>query len=458
LSLKKSIDQWALNYWILQHYVKIGFRLFFRRIELVNLHKIPKHQPVIIAPNHQNALIDALALVCNTSFQPVFMARADIFRGNRLIRFLTFLNIMPIYRIRDGIENVKKNDAVFDKTTAVLHNGLNPLVLFAEGNHGDKRRLRPLVKGLFRIAFQAQEKFGTDHGVKIVPLGIDYGHYQNFRSTLLINVGDPIDVADFYQEYAENPVQAINRFKEIYAEGLSIVMIDIQTETYYDLYMNLRVIYNKRMTEQLGIPSKTLEGKFKADKEMIRRLNGELENNPNSIEQLNTMVVDYLAKVRDFRLRDWVVRKGKMSIVGLLVSAVMMLVFLPVFLFGFLHNIVPYWFTGSRGSAVKDPQFISSFKLVIGVVVFPVWYIIVSGVLAFLSLPLWLMVLYVVLMPVTGLAAFEYHTAFKKLLGRLKFSFLGKDKKENLQNQRNAIIRMIDNIMNFQIIPNENSR
>jgi hypothetical protein len=147
-----------------------------------------------------------------------------------------------------------------------------------------------------------------------------------------------------------------------------------------------------------------------------------------------------------------------MSIVGILGSAFLMIVFLPVFLFGFLHSIVPYWFTGSRVSNVKDPQFISSFKLVIGVVVFPVWYIIVSGVLAFLSLPLWLIVSYVVLLPLTGLAAFEYHTGFKKLLGRLKFNFLSKDKKENLQNQRNAIIHMTDNSMNFQIIPNENSR
>ena len=124
---------------------------------------------------------------------------------------------MPIFRIRDGIENVKKNDEVFEKTVQVLHNCNNPLGLFAEGNHGDKRRLRPLVKGLFRIAFLAQEHFGDKPGVKIVPVGIDYGHYQHFRTTLFVNMGDPIEVSQFYDDYAENPVTAINRLKDAFA-------------------------------------------------------------------------------------------------------------------------------------------------------------------------------------------------------------------------------------------------
>jgi len=175
---KKKIDEWALDYWLLQRYAIFCYNIYYRKVEVINRHNIPRDYPVILAPNHQNALMDALAIVCNMPYQCVFLARADIFKGKRLIRLLTFMNIMPVYRIRDGIEKVKMNDAVFGKTVDVLHNKLNPLCLFAEGNHGDKRRLRPLVKGLFRIAFQAQEKYGNNPVVKIVPIGYDYGHYQ----------------------------------------------------------------------------------------------------------------------------------------------------------------------------------------------------------------------------------------------------------------------------------------
>lgn len=413
---------------------------------------------LIIAPNHQNALIDALALVCNTPFQHVFMARADIFKGKRMVKFLTYLNIMPIYRIRDGIENVKRNDEVFDKTTQVIHNRNNPLVLFAEGNHGDKRRLRPLVKGLFRIAFQAQDKYGAGKGVKIVPMGIDYGHYQNFRSTLYMNMGEPIEVSDFYPEYAENPVQAINRFKDVYAEKMSGLMIDIQTEEFYDLYMNMRSIYNDRMAEHLGIHEKNLASKFRADKEMITRLDKELENHPAGIQQLNELVAGYLADIKKSGLRDWILHEGATGSMKILGSLLAKIVLLPVFLFGFIHNILPYWFTGSRAANIKDPQFISSIKLVTGLLVFPVWYIIVTGILAFLSVPLWVIAVYLVSMPLTGIVAFDYFIGVKKLTGQLRFLSLPAKRKENLINQRAAILNSMDKIMHFHNNSNENSR
>jgi 1-acyl-sn-glycerol-3-phosphate acyltransferase len=258
---KKAIDEWALDYWLLQRYAKLCFRIYYRKITVINRHNIPLNQPVILAPNHQNALMDAMVLVCNTPFQNVFLARADIFKGKRLIKFLTFANIMPIYRIRDGIENVKRNDVVFEKTLRVLHNKNYPLGLFAEGNHGDKRRLRQLVKGLFRIAFLAQEKFGDKQGVKIVPIGIDYGHYQHFRTTLFMNIGKPIEVSEFYGAYCANPVLAINQLKDAFAVALSRLMIDIQTEEYYDLYMYLREMFNDEMRTDLGIQENSLSGR-----------------------------------------------------------------------------------------------------------------------------------------------------------------------------------------------------
>ena len=66
-----------------------------------------------------------------------------------------------------------------------------------EGNHGDKQRLRPLVKGTMRIALRAQEKFGNNQGVKIVPVGLDYEDYQKFFQDLLIIYGQPVEVSEY---------------------------------------------------------------------------------------------------------------------------------------------------------------------------------------------------------------------------------------------------------------------
>lgn len=449
MSDNKPIDAWALDYWLLQRYAKLCFNLYYRKVEVANLHNIPVNQPVILAPNHQNALMDAMVLVCNTPFQNVFLARADIFKGRRLIRFLTFLNIMPIYRIRDGIENVKKNDVVFERTVEVLLNRRSPLCLFAEGNHGDKRRLRSLVKGLFRIALQAQEKCGSDPAVKIIPIGFDYGHYQHFRSTLFVNIGQPIEVSDFMGTYLENPVQAINLLKDRFAAALSMQMIDIQTEEYYDLYMRLREIFNLEMRSALNIQDNSLNGKFRADKIMIDNLNKELGSNPSAIARLDKLVKQYWQALQDAGLRDWVIGHGKCTLPPLLLATLVKIVLLPVFAFGWVNNYLPYWFTGSRTKNIKDPQFHSSFKYVIGMIAFPIWYLVIAVVLFLTPVSWWQGVLYLVLMPVSGLAAFHYLIGLKKLKARWKF-FCRKKTGEMLElaELRSTIISHTRTIMN----------
>jgi 1-acyl-sn-glycerol-3-phosphate acyltransferase len=459
LGRKKEIDQWALDYWLLQQYASLNFHIYYRKIEIVNKQGILVNQPVIIAPNHQNALMDAMFFVTCTNFQNVFLARADIFKGKRLVNFLTYLNIMPVFRIRDGIENVKRNDEVFDKTTKVLHNRNNPLVIFPEGSHGDRRRLRPLVKGLFRIAFQAQEKYGSNPGVKIIPVGIDYGHYQKFRTTLFMNVGEPIEISELYQGYVENPVAAINELKEIYAEKLRILMIDIQTEEYYPLYMNLREIFNSDMRRILGIYEKSLYAKFRADKVMIDLLNMEHEKSSDTIEILNEIVPEYQKNLRKTRLRDWILKDQPFSVINLSLSIIAKIFMLPIFLIGFMNCIIPYWITASRVSNIRDQQFHSSIKYVTGMIIFPVWSLVVAGILAFLSFPLWMIILYILLLPLTGLAAFNYYIRFRKLLGKLRFTFRkDSDGMNLLLEKRKQIISLMMDIVNRQLKSNENPR
>jgi hypothetical protein len=330
-----------------------------------------------------------------------------------------------------------------------LHNRHNPLVIFPEGNHGDRRRLRQLVKGIFRIAFQAQEKFEKNSGVKIIPVGIDYGHYQHFRTTLLINVGDPIEIADFYLDYTENPVTAINKLKETYASQLSKLIIDIQTEEFYPLFMDLREIYNDNMRSMLGIPGNSLYERFRADKVMIDVLNSELEQNPENISILNDEVSNYMHDLRNAGLRDWVLKNEPFGFFNLFISAIAKAIFLPVFLFGFLNNIVPYLFTATRVTNIKDQQFHSSFKYVVGMIAFPVWYLVIAGIMAFLSLPIWFIVLYILLLPLSGLIAFEYYIRFRKLLGKLRFTFRkNSDEMVALSEKRKRVSDFMKDIVN----------
>ena len=141
---------------------------------------------------------------------------------------LSIFKMLPVYRIRDGASELSKNEEIFNESIQVLLRKKCPVTIYVEGNHGDKRRLRPLVKGIFRIAFQAQESYGDKPGVVIVPSGIDYSDYTNFRSKLFVQYGEPIEVCEYYAEFKENSARGINKLRERLSEEMKKYIIQVQ--------------------------------------------------------------------------------------------------------------------------------------------------------------------------------------------------------------------------------------
>ena len=162
---KVQDNDWAYN--LLRYYVDFALKLSYRSIRYVGLEKIPQDGAVIFAPNHTNALMDALVILAMDRKPKVFVARADIFRKPLLAKIFSFLKIMPIMRMRDGIDEVKKNNQTIEKAVDVLCDNV-PFCIFPEGTHQAKYSSLPLSKGIFRIAFQAQEMM-PDKPLYIVP-------------------------------------------------------------------------------------------------------------------------------------------------------------------------------------------------------------------------------------------------------------------------------------------------
>ena len=140
----KNIEKRSSVYSLLR--IWVGFwhnKIFYRKVELINTENIPEKGHLIFTPNHQNALMDALALIFTVDRRFVFMARSDIFKKPFIALILYTLKILPIYRIRDGYDSLKKNKEIFQKTVDVLSSDEATLVMLPEGNHSGIRRLRP---------------------------------------------------------------------------------------------------------------------------------------------------------------------------------------------------------------------------------------------------------------------------------------------------------------------------
>ncbi len=432
----QRIDKKSYPYLFLKQVVAFWHnRVFYKRIVILNQEKIPQNAHLIFTGNHQNALMDALVFLNGFKGRLVFLSRSDIFRNPIIASILYFLRMLPIFRIKDGYSEVKKNDMIFQKTIDVIKNKIG-LVIMAEGNHGEQHRLRDLKKGFARIAFQTEEANDFQLDMKVIPVGIDYSNYQNFRTELLINFGNPIPVSDYYEVYKESPAIAINQMKEQLSKSLIPLMVHIKSEKHYELYNQLREIYKHEMAKKMGFPSSNQPYKLQTDQELIRQLEVFEEKNPEQMDDFQAQVLRYQNNIQNEKLSYAMVR-NKVGSSGLLFTESLLFVLAsPLFILGWLLNYIPFGLSIYIGLKMKDPQFKSSVKFVISMLVWPLFHLIETGIV-WLTFSDWIITLaFFVAMPLLGIFARWYWICLLDFRQALRWARLKKNKSELYQSIR----------------------
>lgn len=285
----RKIQDYDRAYNLLRYYVDFALKLSYRNIRYVGLEKVPQDGSVIYAPNHTNALMDALVILAMDRKPKVFVARADIFRRPLLAKIFTFLKIMPIMRIRDGFDEVKKNNQTIEKAVDVLRDKV-PFCIFPEGQHQAKYSSLPLSKGIFRIAFQAQELM-TDVPLYIVPVGLRYGSFFRFRSTVRVEVGEPINVGEFIGEHSEITTQEqINLMRDMLAERMRQSIFHIPNDEDYDAIYEICAAVVKRQVQQF---------KYAEDGNRMNRLDAHFKANNFTVQQIAQMRSEESARAEE---------------------------------------------------------------------------------------------------------------------------------------------------------------
>ncbi|MCR4560276.1 MAG: 1-acyl-sn-glycerol-3-phosphate acyltransferase [Bacteroidales bacterium] len=395
--------------------------IFYRKIYTTGLENIPEEGAVIFAPNHQNALMDALILISVKNWQPVFMARADIFAGQFLRRFLFFCKILPIFRIRDGKESLKENNFVFQKAVEVLKKK-RFLVIYPEASHKGIHRLRPLKKGITRIAFMAEEATNYTLGVKIIPVGINYQDYYDFRTDAMINFGKPINVEDYAALYKENPQKANHQLVEEVKKELSTLIIDIQDTENYDNFETAREILAPYLIRKNGKLINNFKNQILAGKEVVGILGKIKESDHEEFEELAALLKQYREGLNSTNLTDRIIRK-KYKIWGILLRTVILIATFPINVFGFVNNFVPYHLPFLLTMRVKDRNFHTSVRFVLYLILFPVFYGVIFWQLCRYTDSWLFRILYMLLVPLTGIFSHRYYAYVKKVAAMWKMFF-----------------------------------
>ena len=400
--------------------VRPAMYLYYRNIDVTGVELVPNSGAVIFAPNHQNALMDALAIICTKDNQPVFVARADIFKKPLLIAILNFLRILPIYRKRDGGSSSDNNQETFELILKVL-DSQHSVGIMPEGVHNKVKRLQMLQKGIFRLAMQAQERYGNSPNIKIIPVGIEYTNTKKFRSALSVRYGDVIEVSDYYDHFVENPARAYKLMQDKLAEKLKAAIIHIDSEPNYVAIEQLRTLYLKRAIQKNSLSVHSAEDRFQTQKKIISVLQKYELDNPDEMSSLGCAVAEYFNIIQKHNLRDWVIERQPYTLAGIAGRGIFALLGFPFWILGMLFNYLPYKFSALSSRKVKDPQFISTVQFVAGLVLFPLYHFILIVLMVIFIPPLWGKFLAPATLLPLGLFAYRYYISMKKLGAQFRF-------------------------------------
>lgn len=427
-------------------HLRIYYRAFHRKIKVAGKENIP-NKPTIIVMNHQNTLMDPMALIGTLSVQIFWLTRADIFKKKFTAKILTWLRMLPIYRQIDGTENLKKNDITFNKSIEIIKKGI-PLGLFPETTHWGKRKLRNTKKAVPRIAFLAEEKENFAMGIQILPIGLYFDNYFNFGRDSFVNIGKPIDVSKFKGVYQENQVKAYNELKAEIEKSLREVMIDIQPDEYYDTIEDVRLIYRNESLKALNLKSGDLANEFKADFRTVNALNDAYQKDINKLNKIDALNKQYSAILKNFNIKDWLCAKEKISLIEITLSALLLIAGLPLFIYGFVFNAAQFHFPSKAIKKIlKDQMFVRAFNFSIGFFLFPISHAIFAVIFALtLSESFWQTIIFLFSLPIAGIIAFYYRRFFVRFKAKLRYMSIGKEDKKDLLKKRSEIIEEVSKL------------
>jgi len=442
-----SYEKWSPGYWLLKNYVKIVDWFIHKRIIIIGKDNIPTNKPLVFAPNHQNALSDPMALVLHLSQQPVWLARADIFGQSKIIdSILRFMKILPVYRIRDGIGNLDKNEETFSTSVKILENNAS-LALFPEAAHTGKRQIKTHKKAIPRIVFMAEEKTDGNLDIQVIPTGIYYSHYWKFNRVLLLNLGKPVKVKDFYDSYKKDTQEGIKKLKDAIYEATLPLIINFKSSKNYDVFENIIKLYGDRFLKRSGL-KKTHYNMFKTDQTLANSLDNLEINDPQQTKNLVEKVNTYYNLLEKTRLKNRIVNSNNKDIFKLIGNIVLLLISFPLFLYGIVFNAIPF-FSVDRfvRKKVKDKVFWSSYILVISMLVFPILYLLELWAVDSFIGNFKIEILMLVSWPFAGRFAFNWYILWRKTRGIFKFlgiKMFNKELFKQLLAEKKAIYQILD--------------
>ncbi|MBO7585521.1 MAG: hypothetical protein J6T09_07610, partial [Bacteroidales bacterium] len=202
------------------------------------------------------------------------------------------------------------------------------------------------------------------------------------------------------------------------------LMVNLDDIPNYEALETLCTVYRKNYIKANKIrPAGSITSETKADQAIADRLRDLRNNEPDRYAELVGKAAEYGSLLKELQLRDWIFTKRRHPVIGILVRTILWLLFIPVWLVCALLNVIPFFGGFIFTRKVKDKLLHPSFHFAVGsLVTGPVWYLIVSVVVALVTHTWWYGLLSLILLPFTVIIFSRSTGSLKKLVNRFRRS------------------------------------
>ena len=206
-------------------------RLYCRRVSINNLPLLQINGPVLITANHPNSFFDALLIATSFKQKVYFLARGDVFKNKKIASILTWLGIIPIYRVSEGSEHLHENENTFNKCRNIFREG-GIVLIFIEGLCTNQRELLLFKKGAARLALSCWNSNAEENKLQVLPIGLSYNNYNDFGKIIIFENGNLINRKQFNLQ--GNTSRDIHEFNTIVKKKLEPLIIQIKETLDYN--------------------------------------------------------------------------------------------------------------------------------------------------------------------------------------------------------------------------------
>jgi 1-acyl-sn-glycerol-3-phosphate acyltransferase len=416
-------------YRIIRPIARLAFKAHFRKIFVSGIENIPSDKPVILAVNHPTAFVEPCLLAC---FQPNtlnFLVRGDIWKNSFYNKLMRGVHLIPIYRQKDGYENLTKNYETFKYCNLALKDK-KTIVVLPEGTTIQGKRLRPIKKGFARIVAGALEAY-PDLDIKILPVGANYTYANRKRSEVMIKIGHPISVQDFFKDQAPN--RAILQLTNTLKEKMEAQLVNIPKHEDEPLVESILPLVRSQFPDKVLPVRELSDHRFQIESTVAKTVCNLSENEKTELRALVEKYQDTLDayKVEDTELPV----KGKSTIF----NTVNLLLKIPSLL-GYLANIIPIGLANYiTRKQVHQREFIISVFLGIGIFSWLFFWLAGSGLL-FLAGPWWSLGFFIGL-PLLGFTHLVERSMERQAAPIRKMKKLSQNKQDELAGLKTKILK-----------------